>query len=150
MNQSNHSVPDCREILACQIYSRLEAREEVVCAVLDAAASQGFDVDPHFHRLCLDEALINAITHGNANDPNKKVSVSVFCSPASWGVEIADEGTGFDWEDWKNRLREGMNVARLSGRGLALILCSAADVEFLDGGRRLRMIWAGSETAHDP
>ena len=80
MNQSDQPFPGAQEILACQIDSRLEAREELIRAVLDAAAARGFQVDPHFHHLCLDEALINAITHGNASDPGKKVTVSVFCS----------------------------------------------------------------------
>ncbi|PLC13876.1 hypothetical protein BV582_22780, partial [Bacillus paralicheniformis] len=129
------------ELYTCQIPSRLESREEVIQAVLDAAAERGFQVDPHFDRLCLDEALINAITHGNANDPSKRVTVRVFCSQAAWGVEVADEGAGFDWRGWLDYVRDGLDVSRTSGRGLAIILGAATKVQFLDEGRRLRMIW---------
>jgi len=141
MNESNEPFPGAREIFACQMDSRLEARDEVIRAVLDAAAAQGFQVDPHIHRLCIDEALINAIIHGNASDPSKKVTVNVFCSETAWGVEITDEGSGFDWKSWLDYVRDGVDVSRTSGRGSAIILGSATDVESLDGGRRLRMIW---------
>jgi serine/threonine-protein kinase RsbW len=137
-----------QEIYACVMHSRLSAREEVIQEVLRCVMSRGFEVDSHFHRLCLDEVLINAVVHGNASDANKRVRVMAYCSAHSWGVEVTDEGSGFDWQSWQRRLSEGMDAGRLSGRGLDLILNSGADVAFLDEGRRVRMTWKDSR--HDP
>jgi anti-sigma regulatory factor (Ser/Thr protein kinase) len=146
---TSHDLPaDAREIYATVIHSRLSAREDVIREILRCVVARGFQVDSHFHRLCIDEALINAVVHGNGSDSQKRVWVRSYCSADSWGVEIADEGPGFDWQTWQQRLSEGMDAGRLSGRGLALILNSGADVQFLDEGRRLRMTWSGSR--HEP
>lgn len=47
-------------------------------------------------RLSLEEALVNAIKHGNRNDPNRKVSVSSTVTHDKVTFEIQDEGAGFD------------------------------------------------------
>ena len=121
----------------------MDALGETLKAALAVLVERGWiDADHTFYaQLCLEEALVNAITHGNANDPRKRVTVRVYCASECWGVEIADEGLGFDWKDWARRLDDGINVAQPTGRGLALILRSGARVEFLDGGRTLRMFW---------
>lgn len=127
------------EIFRGEIPSRLESREGMIDKVLERLTERGCqpDPDPYFDRLCLDEALSNAILHGNGNDPKKKVKVRIFCAKNGWGVEIADEGPGFDWKGELKRIREGINNTEASGRGIALILGTGASLEFLDGGRRL-------------
>lgn len=46
--------------------------------------------------LCLDEALVNAIKHGNQEKRGKKVHVRLFAEEGRWGTSIEDEGEGFD------------------------------------------------------
>ncbi|MHC4176777.1 MAG: ATP-binding protein, partial [Planctomycetota bacterium] len=46
--------------------------------------------------LAMEEALVNAITHGNRLDPEKQVRISCRMSPELIRVEIIDEGPGFD------------------------------------------------------
>jgi len=121
--------------------SRLSAREAVIRSLLDKVAAHGEPLDPHLHYLCLDEALINAIVHGNKDDPTKTVRVRAFLVDDGWGVEVCDEGSGFDWPSWKKRLSSGMDLSRTQGRGLELIFNSGGTVEFLDGGSRLRIVW---------
>ena len=84
-------------------------------------------VDPHFHRSVSGRGLINAITHGQRQRSEKAVSVSVFCSSDRIGASKSPtKGPASTGRRGSQQLREGMNVARLSGRGLALILCSGA------------------------
>jgi serine/threonine-protein kinase RsbW len=145
MNAPDDSPDDLQEMLGCLTLRRLSEREAVIREILDRVASLGLSFDPHLHYLCLDEALINAIVHGNQSDPNKCVRVRVFGSADAWRVEVDDEGEGFDWEHWKRRLDDGMDLARSGGRGLELILASGADVDFLNGGKCLRMTWRSED-----
>ncbi|MBM4012018.1 MAG: ATP-binding protein [Planctomycetes bacterium] len=46
--------------------------------------------------LAVEEAITNAIVHGNMLDPDKKVRVSCEVSPDRVLVSIVDEGSGFD------------------------------------------------------
>jgi hypothetical protein len=46
-------------------------------------------------RLVLDEAVDNAIRHGNRNDPDKKVMVIIKESEGKVNIIVRDEGSGF-------------------------------------------------------
>ncbi len=47
-------------------------------------------------RLAVEEALVNAIIHGNQLDSNKRVRISCRVAPELVRVEITDEGEGFN------------------------------------------------------
>ena len=128
-----------------EVLNRLEERERVIQQILQTVQTRGFHTDTYFHRLCLDEALTNAIVHGNSGDPAKRVTIHLFCSDRSWGVEIADQGPGFDWQSWKPQSQQGLAKTGPSGRGIALIWNSGAQVTFLEGGSRIRMVWKGTK-----
>ncbi len=132
-----HPFDDRDEIFRREIPSRLDERGPVIDAVLERLEEEGCRPDPFFDRLSLDEILVNAILHGNRQDPEKKVTVRAFRSGDRWGFEVADEGKGFDW---KKTVGAGPPAdERESGRGLALVL-SHADVHFLDGGTRVVVV----------
>ncbi len=46
--------------------------------------------------LCISEAVINSIEHGNKNDINKIATIKVNCDLYHINVEVKDEGEGFD------------------------------------------------------
>lgn len=73
-------------------------------------------VEPLF--VAVNEAVNNAILHGNKQDKTKKVYLTITSSPNEIKVIIRDEGRGFkpvkQQETEENDLRE-------SGRGLAII-----------------------------
>src|ERR1700730_12318023 len=49
--------------------------------------------------LAIREALVNAIVHGNQNDPEKKVHVRCRCGPGKEiSIVVTDQGKGFDFE----------------------------------------------------
>lgn len=55
--------------------------------------------------LVVREGLSNAIRHGNANDPNKKVRFELRIKPGPCiQVEIEDQGDGFDWRRQQNEV----------------------------------------------
>src|SRR5271168_4896334 len=90
-------------------------------------------------KLALEEALINAIKHGNGMDPHKKITIRARLSPRRAQIEIEDEGTGFDRNVVADpRLRE--NLEKCCGRGIFLIESYMDKVTWTRGGRRLKMV----------
>ena len=135
-----HPFADADEVYHRQMPSRLENRQEIIEEVLEKLTSLGCPLDPFFDRLFLDELISNAVLHGNGQDPGKRVTVRAFCKKGQWGFEVGDEGSGFDWKAFLEKLKKPLDLARPSGRGLQLILASGAELHFLDGGRRVGVV----------
>jgi serine/threonine-protein kinase RsbW len=71
-------------------------------------------------RLALEEAIVNAVKHGNAGDPSKAVRVCCHVTAQEVRAEVEDEGPGFD----PRRLLDPLaveNLDRPCGRGLLLM-----------------------------
>lgn len=47
-------------------------------------------------RLAMEEAIVNAVSHGNQYDAAKLVRVRCWLSPEMVRIEVCDEGAGFD------------------------------------------------------
>lgn len=88
--------------------------------------------------LCLEEALQNAVLHGNKEDFKKKVRIAVFMSDEEWGVIISDEGKGFDPKKVRDPL-EGESLWGESGRGLYLMSHYMDRHEYFNGGSTVVM-----------
>jgi serine/threonine-protein kinase RsbW len=71
-------------------------------------------------RLAVEEALVNAIKHGNQMDPSRKVRVAFQVSQEKFEVLIADEGQGFDPCDVPDPTAPE-NLERPCGRGIMLM-----------------------------
>jgi serine/threonine-protein kinase RsbW len=90
--------------------------------------------------LALQEALSNAVVHGNRLDPGKLVHVRCRCELGK-GVSIfvRDLGTGFDPNAIPDPLAaENIEVER--GRGLLLMLSQMDEVSFQCGGTEVHMV----------
>jgi len=84
--------------------------------------------------LACDEAITNAIIHGNRSDAAKKVNIQVYVSPNRFRIRVRDEGEGFDLARVADPTR-GDALLRPSGRGVYLMKNIMDSVEFKDGGR---------------
>lgn len=101
------------------------------------AAGYG-DQDVFYIKLAMEEALVNAIKHGNQLDPAKRVFVSYTVGPDRFDVKIADEGPGFDPGEVPDpTLPE--NIDRPCGRGLFLIRRFMTDVTYHGRGNVVTM-----------
>ncbi len=89
-------------------------------------------------RLALEEALVNAIKHGNQLDRTKKVHIRCAIKEDRFEIGIADEGPGFDPQDVPDPLCEE-NLERPCGRGLFLIRHYMTNVTYHAPGNRLTM-----------
>ena len=70
--------------------------------------------------IAVTEALINAIVHGNKNDPGKKVYVEIIVNSLNITVKIKDEGTGFDISSIPDPTASE-NILKEHGRGIYII-----------------------------
>jgi serine/threonine-protein kinase RsbW len=87
---------------------------------------------------CLNEALNNAIFHGNKLDPEKKVIVNAEVDGRRIVWTITDEGDGFD----PDRIPDPTapeNLENLSGRGVFIIKHLADQYIFNDRGNELEL-----------
>jgi serine/threonine-protein kinase RsbW len=90
-------------------------------AVVRAMADQLYaERDIFAVRLALEEALVNAIRHGNQEDLSRHVNVSYLVGPERVLIEVQDEGEGFDPRAVPDPLAPE-NLERSSGRGLHLM-----------------------------
>lgn len=89
-------------------------------------------------KLAVEEALVNAIKHGNQMDPDKRVVVSYQITPERFDVRITDEGPGFNPDDVPDPTDPG-NIERPCGRGLLLIRGFMTDVQYHGRGNVVSM-----------
>ena len=88
--------------------------------------------------LAVEEAVVNAIKHGNQFDKDKKVRIVYRMAPDRFRIEITDEGNGFDPDEVPDPLADE-NLEIPSGRGLMLIRWFMSSVRYLGGGNHLVM-----------
>ncbi|MFP5261692.1 MAG: ATP-binding protein [Blastocatellia bacterium] len=98
--------------------------------------------------IALDEAIVNAVKHGNKCDPRKAVQVVAEFNAEGARFTVVDEGPGFARE----RVPDPTDPCRLlepGGRGLLLINHIMDEVCFNQAGNRLEMFKRVSHGAHD-
>ncbi len=66
------------------------------------------------------EAIVNAIVHGNKQNPQKKVYVEITIDEHKLELKIKDEGDGFDVSKLPDPTDES-NLYKESGRGIFII-----------------------------
>ena len=79
--------------------------------------------------LAVEEAIVNAIVHGNKLDPAKTVHVSCSVSPDLARIEITDAGAGFDPASVPDCTREE-RLEVPSGRGVMLMRSFMTRIEY--------------------
>jgi serine/threonine-protein kinase RsbW len=89
-------------------------------------------------KLALEEALINAIKHGNQLDLTKKVRVLYRVAPGVFEVRVVDEGIGFDPGDVPDPTAVE-NLERPCGRGLMLMRHYMTEVCYSSSGNCVAM-----------
>jgi len=103
--------------------------------------------ESHFTiELALQEALANAIVHGNHEDPHKRVYVKCRCTTAGEvSITVQDEGHGFE-RDAAQDPTSPDNGPRIHLVG-NLIRALMDEVEFEEGGSAVRMCKRGSTSS---
>lgn len=70
---------------------------------------------------CLNEAITNAIFHGNKQNPDKKIYINLeVINQKRLIFTVADEGAGFDFNNIPDPT-EAANLEKLTGRGVYIM-----------------------------
>jgi serine/threonine-protein kinase RsbW len=121
------------------IPSDFAASRDVQLRVMQDVVDCGFDEESTFAiRISLEEAIVNAIRHGNRQDATKRVRVESAASRRAVHISVEDEGPGFDRHHIPDPTAEE-NLCRPSGRGILLIESYMDAVRWEHGGRRVHM-----------
>lgn len=105
--------------------------------ILNEVARCGYDEDATFAiKLALEEAMTNAVRHGNRSDESKHVHVSFRVTPAEVIIGIRDEGPGFHPEDVPDPTTPE-RISLPSGRGIMLMRAYMTDVQYNHDGTQV-------------
>jgi serine/threonine-protein kinase RsbW len=119
--------------------SGVQAQEVIARALQDLSAG-GYPESHRFAiRLAMDEAINNAIKHGNRGDTAKRVTVVYSLSAELFEVTIEDEGLGFD-PDAVPDPTDARYIERPSGRGVMLMRAYMTSVAFEGRGNRVKLV----------
>ena len=115
------------------------AGEAFVDAVLQELERRSWSPKDLFAvQLALEEAIANAVEHGNRRDASKKVDVSAEISVERVLLSVRDEGEGFDESATPNPTLD-QNLEIPTGRGLLLIRSFMTNVWLGSGGAKIFM-----------
>lgn len=89
--------------------------------------------------VAVEEAVKNAIIHGNKNDINKLVIISYYTSSSGLTFRIEDEGKGFDHSSIPDILECDDAVVATIGKGIFLIRSLADYVSYNDAGNTVEI-----------
>ncbi len=124
------------EISIASDFSDAKKIEETI---IDLATQQGYDEDSIFAlRLSLEEALVNAIRHGNKEDSDKKVHICYTVNASRVDIWITDEGNGFCPDSLPDpTCNDKLEIP--SGRGVLLMRAYMDLVEFNESGNSVHL-----------
>jgi serine/threonine-protein kinase RsbW len=89
--------------------------------------------------LAVDEAISNAIKHGNRRDRRKRVEIEGQIDSQQLRIKVRDEGEGFERDPHHDPV-DPSNLLAASGRGLFLIESVMDDVRYSQEGRCIEMV----------
>ena len=122
-----------------------DAAIALITEIIDQLRDKNWDEQDVFSiHLALEEALMNAIKHGNQRGVSKKVQVTGIVSKSQFEITVKDEGKGFVRAEVPDPTDDG-NVEKTSGRGLMLMEFYVSEVKYNDTGNQIRMLKIRSE-----
>lgn len=137
------SLPDSTvNKVSMTLESTLDSVDRAEAAAEQQAVRAGIAEDERYQvSMAVREAAVNAVMHGNAYDPAKKITLSFENDGTSLIIRITDEGEGIDPERLPDPLAPE-NILRGSGRGIFLIRSFMDEVQFrkLGPGTELTLI----------
>jgi serine/threonine-protein kinase RsbW len=134
------------EKIDLELPSDLSLMPNVIEYLLNRVAKLGL-IQPERSNLfvALDEAFVNAVKHGNKNDPSKLLRITAELSGKEAIFTIEDEGKGFDVREIPDPC-DPANLFKSSGRGVMLMYNIMDEVEYNTRGNKVKMVKRSLET----
>jgi serine/threonine-protein kinase RsbW len=122
-----------------EIPSSHDAAHNAIEQLVAALEAHGWDGRDLFHiQLAVEEAMINAITHGNKLADDKVVEYEFKVHPSTAFIRIKDQGQGF-CPDTVPDPRDEDHLECTNGRGVMLIREMMTDVTYNESGNQITM-----------
>lgn len=123
--------------------SRIDTVATAAAAVAEVLNRLGVSEEAVFGiDMAVREAVTNAVIHGNRQDENKTVDVTLKSSPDAVEISVHDQGPGFNPEEVPDPTA-AENILKGSGRGIFFMRTFMDEVDWLirpEGGTTVRML----------
>ncbi len=108
--------------------------------IVNALQQHGYDPDTIFAiKLAYEEAVTNAVKHGNCNDPAKTVILRYYVDADRIIIMVRDEGCGFSPDAVPDPTCDE-NLERPNGRGIMLMQSYMTKVHFNKNGNEVWLL----------
>ena len=119
--------------------SRIREATRVLERIQDELSGRCFAEKTIFAiRLALDEAISNAIRHGNEGEPSRRVTIQYRITHDGFEGSVADEGPGFEPHAIPDPTQDEY-LERPTGRGLMLMHAYMTTVRFNPRGNQVTL-----------
>ncbi|MCU0707933.1 MAG: ATP-binding protein [Pirellula sp.] len=120
--------------------SELDAGHAVIDQLMAALETAGWMGRDLFHvQMAIEEAVVNAIEHGNKRDASKQVHVIFHVFQDRAELSITDQGNGFDHHNIADPTEEE-RLEQPRGRGVMLIRELMSEAKYNEKGNSLWML----------
>ena len=123
--------------------SRIETVAKAANAVADFVTRSGISEEAAYGiDMAVREAVTNAVVHGNQEDEDKAVELTLKSLPEAVEITVHDHGSGFNPEEVPDPTKEE-NILKTSGRGIFFMRTFMDEVSWSirpDGGTTVRML----------
>lgn len=122
------------------IPSELRAARAAQETLLAELAASGYTPGAIFAiKLAVEEAVSNAVKHGNRGDKHKRVQLTYEVLSDRTRITVSDEGSGFDHSNVDDPTIDE-NLEKPTGRGVMLMRAYMDEVEYNEKGNQVRMM----------
>lgn len=124
-----------------EIPSQLKFIKGIAHNIIADAKLMGYEENDLHDKIpvTVDEAVTNAIKHGNKFQENKKVFIDTEITTDQIKIVVADEGDGFDVNSVSDPM-EPINFLKPSGRGILFMTIGMDEVRYNEKGNVLTLI----------
>ncbi len=122
------------------IPSSVDVGRQMIDQLLAAMSEAGWDGRDYFHvQLAAEEAMVNAVKHGNKEADDKTVEIEFKVGAQSTLMRFKDQGDGFCPDDLPDP-RDDDHLECTNGRGVMLIREMMSQVTYNDSGNEVVMV----------
>lgn len=127
MSNESTLAGNMKTVFTKEFKSTTEAIAATLSEAIDALAANKWCNKEHTFniRLCLEEALVNAVVHGNQNHAESSVTIDIKEEGDICTISVRDQGEGFDPESVSMS-----DCSEHGGRGVCLIKAFMEEVHF--------------------
>jgi serine/threonine-protein kinase RsbW len=131
------------------IPSDLELAHGLIEDLIQAMEKENWPGGDMFHvQMAMEEAVVNAIEHGNKREVDKTVHLVLQVEKEEVRIRITDQGSGFDHRNVADPTEEE-RIDKPRGRGVLLIRELMTEAHYNDIGNQVLMIKHRSPPADD-